>query len=213
MSRNSKYSGSFILCFNRLMEFEGGYVNPKEFPEGETYCGILRKDHKLWRGWALIDHVKTASDFPEGLKDIKELQFLVKDFYWNNCWFLLDLEFVSTKSVNIAFEILKMSVHMSKNTSISIFQHALNLMNRNGTLYENIKADGILGPKTLRALHFALRLKLETRLVFMINILQGCFYVSLWDMNEDREAYVSWLNRLETQKNMLSTYSTLFMHS
>lgn len=41
--------------FDELMIIEGGHHHDPDDPGGETYCGISRRYHPYWEGWAMLD--------------------------------------------------------------------------------------------------------------------------------------------------------------
>jgi len=45
----------FKLTINKVLHFEGGFVNDPNDNGGETYCGISRKFWPDWGGWPIID--------------------------------------------------------------------------------------------------------------------------------------------------------------
>ena len=54
----------FDISFQKVLSYEGGYVNDPDDPGGETYKGIARKMNSKWDGWVLVDLLKQKPGFP-----------------------------------------------------------------------------------------------------------------------------------------------------
>ena len=190
---------NFDKAYNKLIQFEGGYVFDKDDKGGETYKGIARNYHSTWKGWEIVDAVKNrfTSDINKALSEIEYLQELVKDFYKEKFW---DVFLCDSLPYEIAEELFEISVNTGIMRASIILQTALNLLNRNERLYEDIKVDGKAGPKTLSTLRLCLQ-KNPTKLIYnVLNILQGAFYAELMLDNPDYEKYIGWFNRIEILK-------------
>ena len=81
-----------------------------------------------------------------------------------------------------------------------ILQTVLNLLNRNGKFYPDIKIDGKVGPQTLSTLRLCLQKNSEKLLFNVLNILQGAFYTELMLNNPVYEKYIGWFSRIEILK-------------
>lgn len=154
--------------------------NPKD-PGGETFCGIARKKWPEWGGWKLIDAMKRAG------KDITltdELKQMVDDFYYNNFWLALKCDKIDAVSPTIANELYEASVNCGPSNGVKFLQRALNILNRRGTLYPDLKDDGGIGPKTLGALGQCLKHRPSMLLYKCQNGEQYVYYRN-WSLAED----------------------------
>ena len=61
---------NFNESFNITLGYEGGYSNDPDDAGGETYKGISRRYHPGWKGWALIDELKSKGVFIEEIRKI-----------------------------------------------------------------------------------------------------------------------------------------------
>lgn len=75
---------------------------------------------------------------------------LVKKFYLDTFWQPLGLWDI--KQQVIADELFDTAINQGKQTAVKYLQESLNLLNNNGRHYSEIKVDGYLGNKTLKAL-------------------------------------------------------------
>ena len=162
-------------AFERVIGHEGGYVNDPDDPGGETKFGISKRSYPNLE-------IETLT-----LKDAKKI-------YYNDFWLKQKCDQLEE---NIAIELFDTSVNMGNGQGAKIFQKALNLTNRNQKDYHNIKVDGGIGPKTLKAYEAN---KNERRLYNVMNILQGAFYVDIMERNEVAEKYVGWFDRVTVVK-------------
>ena len=120
---------NFEKALEKVLEFEGGlrlHKNPTE--NFETYAGIYRKAHPNWEGWKYID---------KGLEPPFEL---VKNFYYENYW----KPFEGVKDERIKALLFETAVNLGVRQTVKLAQRVL-----------NVKVDGILGSKTLKALNSA----------------------------------------------------------
>jgi len=54
----------FNIALQKTLAHEGGYSNDPNDMGGETYKGISRASHSVWKGWAIVDKYKKLSGFP-----------------------------------------------------------------------------------------------------------------------------------------------------
>ena len=76
----------FDLALEATLKAEGGYVDDKDDPGGETYKGIARSRNPKWPGWITVDILKNKRNFPANLDNDPQLQSEVKDLYEVNYW-------------------------------------------------------------------------------------------------------------------------------
>lgn len=104
-------------AIEKALKNEGGYVFDPDDAGGETFAGIARRYHKIWKGWKIIDNYKKEFNLPKDKKQFndkcfsdKKLMALVHSFYKDNFWdpFKLDL----IPSFDIAFLIFDTAINM-----------------------------------------------------------------------------------------------------
>lgn len=120
---------SFESILDKVLKMEGGlklHKNPTE--KYETYAGIYRKAHPEWEGWKYID---------KGLEPPFEL---VKDFYYENYY----KPFEEVRDERVKSLLFETAINLGVRQAVKLAQKVL-----------GVKADGILGPKTLGALNSA----------------------------------------------------------
>ena len=182
---------NFQKAFDNLIDIEGGYANLQGDTGKETYMGISRVYHPNWQGWSIIDNYKSHSvNFEKLLGASKKLKTLVQDFYKKNYWDKFrgdDLPYI------IAEELLEQSVNIGTyKTAGENLQKALNLLNRNGNLFPDLKVDGIVGEKTLNAV----KKVNQRRLLKVLNGLQFMHYYNLDIKNPKYEKFAGWFDRV-----------------
>lgn len=158
---------AFQEALQKVIQLEGGlklHRNPTE--DFETYAGIYRKAHPHWEGWKWIDRGK-------------EPPFnLVENFYYKNFY----KPFEEIKSEKIRDLLFETSVNLGIKQTLKLAQRILGL-----------KADGILGPKTLSALNSAN----PEEFIKDFTLARIAFYTALADENPKRYAVYlrGWINR------------------
>ena len=162
-------------------------------PGGFTYYGIARNRWPQWKGWPLVEEDIKLYGRPRSLKENSDLGILVHSFYEIAFWKGNSLEKVAFLSPSIAVEVFDTAVNGGGTV---LLQKTLNVMNRRGTLWPDIKVDGSIGPVTLEVLATALKKRGERRLYRILNAYQGKRYLDLMERNPDNEEFIGWFERL-----------------
>jgi len=122
-----------------ILKHEGGYVNDPSDPGAETYCGISRKHHAGWGGWAVLDEkrhpIPTNSFFPE--LDKKVVEFYEENYIDSP----MNVRAIMRLNVNLGIQVLDFGVNAGISRSAKLLQKIL-----------NVTQDGQVGPNTLAAL-------------------------------------------------------------
>lgn len=182
---------NFLTSYRITKKIEGGYSNHPSDTGGETYKGIARNHNKNWQGWQIIDDAKRQTGFPAILDSNHELQKMVLDCYKANYWDRLRLDEVYSQS--IANELFDTAVNMGVYKAGTFLQRALNVANRQGRDYPELKVDGKVGSKTLAALQ-----RSNAHSIYkLLNVLQGYEYVKICERNPTQEVFMhGWLRRV-----------------
>jgi len=179
-------SRSFERSFKKLIGIEGGYSDHPQDPGKKTKYGIT-------------EAVARESGFTGDMKDLT-LEF-AKSIYKEKYWDISKLTSVSEFSEDLAFKLFEVSVNCGVRNSIRFFQRALNALNKNGELYDDLKVDGILGEKTLSSFRSFYKARIRdgaSVLIASLNGQQVSYYIAITEKNEDlRSFYYGWIkNRI-----------------
>lgn len=157
----------FNAAFNELIKKEGGYVNHKNDPGGETKYGISKRT------------------YPD--RDIKNLTLGdARLIYYFDYW--LDNKCHQMPEV-IAKKYFDMCVNMGKNQATKLLQRALKAAG------SRVTEDGILGPKTLVAVNKYQNNLADIVLSAMKSESAG-YYRLLTQQKPDMKVFLNgWLNR------------------
>jgi lysozyme family protein len=192
----------FEIVFGKTAKLEGGYSNRADDRGGETYKGISRKNFPNWEGWNIIDNCKADHEFPGVLERYAVLQDLVKKFYKVNFFDKVWGDVIYVLSSDIAIELYDTAVLMGPQFATSCLQSALNLLNRSGQLYPDMKEDGLLGPDTIKALKTYLDKDSVNILLTWMNVMQGTRIVDLTRKDPSQESNIrGWAARIALTKN------------
>ncbi len=188
----------FEIAFDETMINEGGYVHDPDDRGGETYRGVARAFHGTWPGWKIVDDLKQTfpQDFRKHLDDDAELQTLVKAFYREKFWDVLQGDEITDQ--HLANEVFDTGVNQGTGSAAESWQEALNLLNRNGRDYPDIEVDGKVGEATrlTTKAYLARNKNRSDTLIKLLNILQGMRYVELARKTPSQRKFMhGWLTR------------------
>lgn len=184
----------FNAAHNKMLGNEGGYANNPDDAGGETYKGISRRFWPQWGGWKYVDGVKANTVQPPErgtaayqdyvahlnrcLAGLAALQQLVVDFYKKNFWDKCRLGEVNDQAV-----------------ADWLYDHAVNGGNR-GVMWMQeavgVKADGVVGPQTIRAINAVDPKALLDR---VMDIAVAYRMAKVQDEPDQRQFLHSWLER------------------
>jgi len=128
------------------------------------------------------------------------LEKMVKLFYRRYYWNLFCGDDVLDQQ--LANELFDTGVNMGVTRAVDFLQKALNILNRNESLYSDIEEDGKFGNETMKALNAYLATDGIGLLLKIINILQGMHYIEYARKNPKQERFMrGWMNRVGFIKN------------
>jgi lysozyme family protein len=179
----------------RTLAHEGGYVHDPKDRGGETYKGIARRFHPSWEGWTRIDRAKRARGFPRSLESDAALQAAVAALYKQHYWDKFQGDALPDQA--IAEELFDTAVNLGVGRAVEYLQRALNALNRNGTLYDDLVTDGQFGRKSLAALRAYLKTDKPETLLKILNVLQGMHYINYMTQSPEQEKFArGWFKRV-----------------
>lgn len=192
----------FEAAYQRTLGFEGKVLEDVSGdPGGETFYGISRKNFPGWPGWAIIDGYKlTSTGNSTYLRKLigtnGQLPRMISDFYKANFWNEFNLDMVTSQA--IAEEIFDTAVNCGTFFEGKITQRALNVLNKQGTLWADLKVDGVIGPVTAGIINkmVAQNPDYERQFLKLLNGLQGEHYVAIAEKNPELEKFMyGWLKQ------------------
>lgn len=161
----------FNRAFNHVLEIEGGYINDPDDTGGATRWGISQKA------------------FPKiNIETLTKAQ--AKTIYYEKYWIKAYCNRLS--GYNLKLEVFDTAVNMGVFAATSMLQKALNLLNNNGKIFDELKVDGIIGRKSLSAIK-----KVNGRVLLKtLNGLQFMRYVEITEKSQTNEKFLAgWINK------------------
>lgn len=154
---------------------EGGYSNHPNDKGGET-C------------WGITVNVARANGYNGAMKDLP-LDMAIK-IYKSEYWVQPRFGLVANSNAKIAEELFDTGVNCGTSFAKNSLQNALNLLNQNQTLFQNLKVDGAIGQKTIDALNICLKRPNGEQIVLkVLNGLQFEKYANICRQNENQESF------------------------
>jgi lysozyme family protein len=183
-SSNRKLNMSFADdAIERVLGHEGGYSNNPADSGGET-------------NWGITVAVARAYGFTAAMSTMTREQ--AKPIYLAKFWHSQRLDQVAAIAFDVAFEIFDTGVNQGETVGAMYFQRALNVLNKGGTLYPDLSADGRLGAVSIAAFkEYVSRRGAAGVKVMMkaLNCLQGAFYIELAEKRPKDETFIyGWLD-------------------
>lgn len=168
---------SIEQIITNIIKAEGGYVNDPADLGGETNFGITAV-------------VARASGYHGSMKAMPES--IARQIYLNQYWLEPKFDRIANLSPAVAEELCDTGVNCGVNFAKPLVQDALNLLNREGKDYADLKVDGNIGPATLAALAAFLAKRGkdgEAVLLKVLNIMQGARYIEITRTRPTNEAF------------------------
>ena len=181
----------FQSGFRKVLKHEGvefaadgsvtktGYVFHPEDPGGETNYGVTAR---VAREYGYTGDMRTIP------LDV------VEDIYRRRYWDKIGGGEI--EDPEISDEVFDTAINMGPEKVVEFLQRTLNTLNKKGTLYPDVIADGVCGPKTIEALKAALRVESWYRLCILraLDSLQCVRYITLAEHDQKFETFMpGWL--------------------
>ncbi len=167
---------------NEVIDIEGGYVNDPKDSGGATKCGITQA-------------VARQHGFPDVRKLSKEQIYQI---YESDYWDGIAGDSLAKRSPGLAYELFDSGVNVGTGRAAEFLQRALNVLNLNGQLFDDLKLDRDIGQKTLAALDAFIQRRSKAGLRTLIKTLDGlqaAFYVELSERRSKDERFTyGWLS-------------------
>lgn len=128
---------NFNEALEKVLKYEGGYVNDPDDPGGETYKGIARKMNPDWVGWPRVDYLKSLKidlDLDSNLHD------MISDFYKVNYWNKVHGDKIDKQ--NVAESIFDFAVNAGISTSSKLAQITV-----------GANPDGVIGEQSVKMIN------------------------------------------------------------
>lgn len=169
---------AFDHVFDILIVLEGGFSDNKNDSGGKTRWGVTE---------AVAREFGYKGRMEDFLKD--EAKKLYKKKYWD----VLNLDNIANISYEVAYEMFDTSVNMGVSYAGTFLQRSLNVFNKQGAVYKDLKVDGLIGNMSLTALKsfIAYRGKKGVDVLLKaLNSLQGSRYIDLSEAYPKNEDFV-----------------------
>ncbi len=159
----------FKPAVEKILQYEGGYVNNPKDPGGETNFGISKRQYPSL--------------------DIKNLtRDRATSIYYNDYWSPLLLNQINSQAV--AEEMLDIAVNLGAGKAARFLQEAINLL-----FGSDLPVDGVIGKKTIDAANMY---RYPAVLAKVLNGMQFEHYHKRVDTHPDQREFLrSWLARVE----------------
>lgn len=166
---------------NQVIAREKGYVNDPADLGGETNWGVTVS---VARAYGYTGEMRTMP------RQVAERVYV--DLYWN----VLRLDAVAAISPEIAAEVADTGVNMGVGIAGKFLQRALNAFNDGGRLWPDMEVDGLIGPRTIGALHAYITHRadqgrlLRDVMLAALNAQQGARYLDLSEARPANERFI-----------------------
>lgn len=186
-------TGHFDNAFNKTMKIEGkGELSEDRLdPGGQTYSGISRVYWPEWEGWSIIDSWISPKAFP-----IQILDPMIRKFYRINFWNRVQGDKVAEISPWIAYELFDSAVNVGVHKAVEWLQIGFNVAR--GQYGEDLLIDGLLGPKTIKAIENYLHSmpgSYDLNEEILINCMNGEQYI-FYKNNPKHKYFRGWFRRI-----------------
>lgn len=164
---------------------EGGYSNHPADTGGATR-------------WGITERVARANGYAGDMRALPRDTAIA--IYRRLYWIEPAFNIVALRYPQIATELFDIGVNMGPAVAATFLQRVLNALNRGGSVYPDVVADGRLGPVTMQALDAFRRTRGEEGghvLLEAIRSLRGARYIEITEQRPANEAFTyGWFGRM-----------------
>lgn len=174
---------SFNKAWERTIGVEGSYSDHEDDLGGETM-------------WGITEALARRHGYEGEMADLTRhmARTIAREEFWVPMR-LKDVEEIADE--RISAELFDTAYNVGSRVAGKFLQRFLNVMNQKGVIYDDLKVDGIIGPKTLRALrgYVAHRGSKGVDVLHVgLNCLQGAKYIEFAKNRVANESFVyGWL--------------------
>lgn len=168
---------------NNIVKLEGGYVNHPDDLGGPTNFGITQNTARAYGYFG----------------DIKKLtKGRALEIYDSMYWASVNAEKIMEVSDVLAYTIVDSAINSGVYRASSFLQRAINVFNGNGSLYDSVNIDGIIGNKTINALNsYVEKRKNIDVLIDTYKALRTTFCVEISESRPENKSFVfGWVSRI-----------------
>lgn len=170
---------------------EAGYVNHSDDLGKGTNHGITQETALEWK------HLWPKYNWDGDMRTLPiELAYEIYDLGW---WKKLFLDDVILLSDALAERLFDFGINAGRSNAVMSLQRVLNVMNKKGSLWQDISADGGMGKNTLSALKKCLSISADnaSNVEFAMFGMQTYHYLSISEKREANESFTNgWFNRV-----------------
>lgn len=158
------------------------------------------KDRGNATNWGITEATARAHGYTGDMRDLTRIEAYA--ILENDYWIKPGFELIAQVSYPISFELCDAAVNIGTHYPCVWLQRWLNVLNREGKNYQDINADGHIGPVTLAALNHYLSWRGkegEETLVKALNCSQGSYYLDITEKNKQNEEFIyGWIKNRVT---------------
>lgn len=159
------------LILEELTRVEGEWSDDKDDSGGQTKWGVTLA-------------VARAFGYKGDMRDLTKDQ--AKEIFRQRYWYQPHFSRVAQINEAIAEEMFEAGVNLGTGIAAGFLQRALNVLNRGGTMYPDIEADGLIGNMTLAALKEYLANRGDDGVKVMLRMLNSYQAVRYTEIAEKR---------------------------
>ena len=173
---------NFSDAYQLTMHVEAGYSNDRNDPGGETFKGVARNFNPKWKGWTIIDQIKSTHphDLDTALNANAGLLQEIKKFYEINYWDVNHTGFINNQQ--LANQVFDTAVNCGTGMAAKFLQQSA-----------GVKADEQVGKITIDAVNSANAEELYNR---FLNYRKEHYLAIISQKPQLAEFESSWMSRL-----------------
>lgn len=170
-----------------ILAMEGGWSFNDKDKGGET-------------NWGISEAVARAHGYTGDMRDLSRIEAYA--ILENDYWIKPGFDRIAQISYPISFELCDAAVNIGAHYPCLWLQRWLNVLNQQEKRYDDLKADGHIGPLTLAALTRFLSWRGkegESTLVKALNCSQGAYYLEITEKRHENEQFIyGWIKNRVT---------------